>query len=218
LSLNRLKKPAPAVSPYRAAACAHSVVPSLPPAPADVTVPTATTSPRKSYALPPKSVQRRKIEAILAMKAAGYGNKEIAEELGIQPNSVWQYMWRAKQAAKEGGLRDPKTGLSLLANPAERVEFDLLGSVVDNFEQMLSGPSVPEILERGQRSTKMEATFKLADIALAPKFDAAKEAAVPSLNALKIEIVMPSTGMNSARAESMGGTPVSYVDAEVIKE
>lgn len=220
MSQNRSKKSPPAVAPpIGTSDAAEPVVPSLPPVPAEGTLSTSLLAPTppkpRQYRMPKDSLVRKKVLAIIALRAAGYDDGTIAKELQISRQCVHTYMWRAKQAGKDGWLTDPKTGKSLLDNPTDRVEYELTQKVVDNLAEMLDSE---KILERGQKSVKMEATFEMARGVLFEKFKKTPEGVANTFNALKIEIVMPSTGGNVAREASMGGVPLSYVDAEVDEE
>lgn len=209
-----MKHPPDVAPPIAAPSSAVSVAPSLPPAPAEGAL-RASTPPRRrprNLNMDIRGVARRKVEAIIAMRASGYSMQQIGEELGIKRRSVSQYLYQARIATKQGLLRDTKTGKSLLADPMDQLEYGLIGKAVENMAEMLEGGPVPEILERGQKSTKMEATFKVAELALGPRLSATKEGAAPMLNALKIEIVMPSSGGNAPRESAVGGVPMNFID------
>lgn len=213
MSPNRPKTPPAAPPSSEVSVVREPVAPSLPPVPAAEGMrPTATPIPRKPYTLGKASVVRKKAVAIMALRAAGYSTEQIAKELEIRPASVHTYIWRAHRAAKNGCLIDPKTGNSLLDNPVDRIEYELTNKVVDNLAKMLDSE---QILERGQKSVKMEATLNMAKGVLYEKFKRTPEGVSNTLNALKIEIVMPSTGMTAARENAMGGRPIVYTDAEI---
>lgn len=210
MTTRRLKTP-PAPAAVLAVVPVVPVVPSLPPAPADGSLSASLPAiPRKSYAMPKNAVIRKKALAIVALRAAGWTSEQIAAELGLKRESLHTYVWRASRA---GYLVNPKTKETLLVDPIERVE-ELTHKVLDNFNEMLTSE---QILERGQKSVKMEATFELARGALFKKFDQTVEGVQQTFNGLKIEIVMPSSGMNEARPGAMGGVPQTYIDVEPVK-
>ncbi len=199
------KSPAKRVPRAEASAPVQAnVVPSLPPAPADG----LRTSPNLEHKLPKTSLVRKKALAIIGLRARGYTTEEIAQELQIKPNSVYSYLWRAGRA----GLLSKKDH-SLLDNPTERIEYELTHKAVDNLAEMLNSD---QILERGQKSVKMEATFEMAKGVLFEKFRKVPEQAPQTMNALKIEIVMPTSGQNEARAGSIGGTPMNFIEGEKV--
>lgn len=197
--------PDPTFAPVEAA------VPSLPPASqdADTTPPSALVIPKKGRNRPPEwkigknSIIRKKALAIVAMKAAGIGNEQIAKELGIGVESIKNYIYRA---TKSGFLVNKKTGW-LLTDPHDRIEFDLAQKAVENLSQMLDSN---EKLSRGEKSIKMEATLALANGVLFKKFDQPKEASM-NTNVLQISI----TGHQDAVDISAGGTPL-YTDGEIV--
>lgn len=179
-----------------------NVVPSLPPAPADG----LRTSP--NHKLPKTSLVRKKALAIIGLRARGYTTEEIANELHIKPNSVYSYLWRAGRA----GLLSKKDH-SLLDNPTERIEYELTHKAVDNLAEYMTNDI---ILERGQKSLKHETTMAFAKGVSFKKFETPTENAPQQLTALKIEIVMPTSGQNEARAGSIGGVPMSFVEGEKV--
>lgn len=181
------------------------VAPSLPPVPAEGAL-LASTS--KKYALPRTSLVKKRALAILALRAAGYTTKQIADELKVLPRTISTIMWRA---GKAGFLKNPKTGLSLQDDPMDVIENELGHLAVENYRALLTEDN---ILERGQKSTKMDATLHFAKEVLFKKYEGSKEGVAHVMNALKIEIVMPTTGMGEARAGSMGGNP-SFIDGFV---
>lgn len=182
------------------------VVPSLPPAPADG----LRTSP--NHTLPPKSVMRKKAFAIVALRAAGHTTEEIAQELGIKPGSVYSYLWRATRA----GLFQSKAEKDdeILSDPADQIELRLLPKAVNHLESLLE---TDQILERGQKSLKFETAKLITEGVALEKFRKVPEQAVQNLNALKIEIIMPTSGQNEARAGSIGGTPMNFSEGDVKK-
>jgi hypothetical protein len=175
------------------------VVPSLPPAPADG----LRTSPTL---MPPKSLMRKKAFAIIALRAKGHTTEEIATELGIKPGSVYSYLWRASRAGLFESKRDRDMAL---VDPADQVEFGLLPKAVNHLNSLLDNDV---ILERGQKSLKFETAKMITEGVVLEKFRKVPDTAPQTLNALKIEIIMPTSGQNAARAGAIGGTPMSFID------
>lgn len=184
-------------------------VPSLPPVPAEETRLASTPPPRTKHAKAKQSMVRKQALAIVAFRAAGYSTKQIADELHVLPGSIKTIMWRA---SKQGFLKNPKTGESLLDDPIDVVEYELGTLAVDNYRKLLTDDT---ILERGQKSTRMEATLEFAKNVLFKKVEGVRETPAQTMNALKIEIVMPTTGMSEARPNAMGGKPQSFLDAKI---
>lgn len=199
----RPKVHAPVVAAF-VAPVAQPVAPSLPPVPAEGALLAST---ERSYAPPTHALIKKRALAIVAMRHMGYARDQIAKELGVLPATLDTIMWRA---GKYGFLQDLKSG-SLLDDPTERITYELSHKAVRNFDEMLDSD---QILERGQKSVKMEATFELAKGSLFKKFDQPKESGAQTMNALKIEIVMPTSGMQEARAGAMGGCP-TYTEGKI---
>ena len=189
---------------------ALTVAPSLPPAPAEGTRSSSNGIASKKYAPITHKLLKHRALAIVAMRQMGYTTEQIAAELNILPASVNSIMWRA---GKYGFLQDLKAG-SLLDDPTERMAFELSHKAVKNLSDMLDSD---QILERGQKSVKMETTFEMAKGVLFKKFDGPKESAQQTMNALKIEIVMPTGGIQTlppAREGSMGGRP-AFIEGKI---
>lgn len=198
----------PTLAPVQAA------VPSLPPASQDAdTTPSVTSiipapiqkgrKHRPDWQLPKNSVIRKKALAIVAMRANGMDDEEIAKQLGITRHSLRTYIYRAN---KSGYLVNRKTG-TLLCDPHDRLEFDLAQKAVENLGEMLRSE---EKLSRGEKSVKMEATLAIANGVLFKKFDQPKDASMPT-NVLQINI----QGQTSAIDVTAGGTPL-YTDGELV--
>jgi DNA-binding CsgD family transcriptional regulator len=182
--------------------------PSLPPVAQDADlIPSTSLMPRPKrsdpYKLPKTSMVRRKALAILAMRANGYSEDDIAAELHISKNSIHVYLYRAARAGK---LQNKK-GESLLVDPHDRIQYDLANKAADNLKEMLESTT---ILERGQKSVKMEATKMVAEGVLFKRFDAPKETSMPS-TMLQINI----QGDTSKVDVNEGGTPL-YTDGTIL--
>ena len=78
--------------------------------------------------LPPNSLVRQKVLAIVAMKLGGKPTEEIAATLHIKESSIKQYMWLA---GKNGWLKRHAI------DPADRLEHEIAHKVVRNLDEML---------------------------------------------------------------------------------
>ena len=73
----------------------------------------------------------------------------------------------------------------------------------------------PEVAPCPRTACKETAKLITEGVAL-EKFRKVPEQAPQTMNALKIEIVMPTSGQNEARAGSIGGVPMSFVEGEKV--
>lgn len=194
---------------------AASVAPSLPPASGAALAPPTTTPIAKRYKLSPNSLVRKKAVAIVALRAAGYTNEEIAAELGIKTNSIHTYLWRASRA---GFLVDRKTGTSLLSDPKDELEFALSHKIIRNLKAGLDGKPITDEDGETKPVTKqmVDLTLEVARGTMFKRFDPAKEQAVPMTTILAVKVEMPSTGVVTARPGALGGVPAYDVDGEVV--
>lgn len=160
---------------------------------------------KPDWKIPKNSMVKRKALAIVAMRANGYTDDQISEELHITKGSIRTYLYRA---TRSGFLVDRKSG-SLLADPHDRLEYDLAHKAVRNLEAMLDSDT---ILERGQKSVRMEATLEMAKGVLFKKFDQAAAPSMPT-NVLQIKI----EGAQSKVDVTAGGAPL-YIDGDVVSQ
>lgn len=161
------------------------------------------------------SLVRKKALVIAAMRADGYDDDAIAEQLNIQKNAIHTYLWRAARS----GLLVNQSGESKLADPKDVLEFAIGHKVVRNMNAALDAKPVVtddgEIVEltKGMLDTSM----RIAEGTLFKRFDQPKEVTMPSLNVLAVKIEMPDTGRMAVKEGSIGGTP-NYVEGEVSDE
>jgi hypothetical protein len=151
--------------------------------------------------LPPDSVVRTTALKIIAMRAAGVTNAEIASTLGISEKSINPYIYRA---GKNGWI-DPD-------DPTEQLEYKMLHKVVRNLDEALDSGG---ILQNGM-PVRTAVGLKIAEGTLFKKFDGVAQTNQPStLVAVKIE--MPDGPRPQVRAgNDIGGVPAHVVDAEVV--
>jgi predicted transcriptional regulator len=192
----------------------QAAVPSLPPAlqDADPTpsehslvgpVPSEKTKKNwRKHTMTKDGVMRKKAVAIMAMRANGYTDDEIAKELHLKKATLHVYLHRAVRS----GFLMNKEG-SMFSDPADRLQYELANKAVDNLKDMLDSN---EILHRGDKSVRMEATKLVAEGVLFKRFDQVKEAAQP-VNVLQIKI----EGTHGNIDVSAGGAP-GYIDGETI--
>lgn len=194
----------------------QAAAPSLPPAPGETLSPSSTSANRVP-APPPRKFERdslikRKALAIVAMRAQGFTTEEIAAELGIKPRSVSSYLY---QAGKKGFL--VKRGDSLLADPKDRIGFDLAHKAIRNMNAALDDSLVTtaEGEIKAVNDRMWEATTLIAGHI--PKEAAQTEQQLPQMAVLAIKIEMPTSAETLVRTGTMGGTP-AYSEGEVVNE
>ncbi len=143
---------------------------------------------------------RRKAIEIIGLRSQGFTHAEIGERLRIKPGSVSTILYRASKA---GFLEDSK-GNFLLDDPKDEVEFSLQHLATKNLRELMSSD---QVLSKGDKLVKMEATLEVAKGTLFKKFDQPKESVAPNMNVLAVKIEMPASGAVTAREGTMGGLP-----------
>lgn len=172
--------------------------PSLPPGSAEPALMPLSKPPaiEKYWKSPASSKMRRTALRIVAMRAAGISDPEIAVALGLSPKSITPYVYRA---GKNGWLN--------FFDPHHEMEYRLLHKVVRNLDQMLDSD---QVLQKGDKSVRMEATLEAAKGTLFKRYDQTVAAPPPStMVAIKIE--MPQGPPQVMREETFGGVP-NYID------
>lgn len=157
------------------------------------------TRKQKWTGLPKRSKIRKFASAIVALKVQGRSTEEIAEELGLRPKTIRQYMWIAG-----------KNGWLTTADPHEQAESVLVHRVVSNLDEWLHA-----------RNEKTGLPDKEVMLEAAKGFGIFKDhKETPEIsqqaNVLSINIQMPTAVSMPARPDAMGGAP-AYVEAEVVK-
>jgi len=154
-----------------------------------------------------KPVKDRKIYkavcAYLALKTHGMKGPEIAEQLGLSPNTLKQYVHIAHS---KGWLN-----INSIADPEDKLEIVLASKAVRNINEMLD--------ERNQ-----EVTLEVAKgIGMLKQHQVVKGEQTSNIAvALRVDVQMPinpRTGVltpSTVRPGSVGGQP--YFDAEILEE
>ncbi len=155
---------------------------------------------KASWFLPPDSKIRAVALNIMAMRAAGKSDEEIAIELKISPKSISPYVYRA---AKNGWL--------VADTPMDRVKFELLNRVIDRLGEGLEDPT--RHMTSGMR-VRTAVAMKVAEGTIFKDFDQAGSGPVQS-TVVAVQVVMPPGTPQAMREDTAGGTP-NYVDAQVV--
>lgn len=156
---------------------------------------------KPSWYLPPDSKVRVVALNILALRAAGKSDDEIAKELQISPKSISPYVYRA---AKNGWLTAD--------TPTDRVKYELLNRVIDR---------LGEGLEDGTRHTtsgmrvRTAVAMKMAEGTIFKEFDQQGSGVMPS-TVVAVQVIMPEGARQVMRDDTIGGTP-NYMDGDVVK-
>jgi hypothetical protein len=161
-----------------------------------------TPSKMPSWYLPPDSKVRAIALNIMAMRAAGKSDEEIAVELKISPKSISPYVYRA---AKNGWL--------VADTPMDRVKYELLNQVIDRLGEGLKD-------ERRHNTSGMrvrtQVALKMAEGTLFKEFDQSGNGGPVQSTVVQVQVVMPPGAPQTMREDTAGGVP-SFVDAEVVK-
>jgi hypothetical protein len=159
------------------------------------------TNEKPSWYLPPDSKVRAVALNIMAMRAAGKTDTEIAAELNISAKSISPYVYRA---AKNGWL--------VADTPMDRVKYELLNRVVDRLHEGLDDPARHQT--SGMR-VRTAVALKMAEGTIFKEFDQAGTGQ-PVSTVVAVQVVMPPGVPQTMREDTAGGTP-NYVEAEVVK-
>lgn len=138
---------------------------------------------------------------ILAMRAAGLEDKEIASSLKITPQSVWNYCYLA---GKNEWITDE------LMNAKDTVEFKILPKAMRVIEEGLDDEHRNE---KTGFQVKQQIALKMAELSLGRQFEDGNAAKSVS-NVIAIRIEQPPGVPMVIREGTIGGTP-AYQDAEV---
>lgn len=174
---------------------------TLPPqAPAETsTLPVRVERKHEYGVLPPNSMVRRKVLAIIAMRLEGKNNEEIGKLLDIKPASVNQYMYLA---GKNGWLKNRAI------DPSDRLDHEVAHKVVRNLDEALDSPDE----ERRDKATKI-----VAEGMLFKRYNEQAQQAPPNLM-IGVRIEMPNTPGTPAptiREGTTGGEPL-WREGEVV--
>ena len=135
---------------------------------------------------------------MLAMRAMGASNDDIAKELGLAERTLRQYLYLA---GRNGWLRT--------ADPAEELEFALSHKVVRNVSAILDG----EVATAQQHDMTIEMA---KGIGLFKTHTTVKSEGVASSMTLAVKIEMPVGVVPEVSTDHMGGAP-AYIEGEVVK-
>jgi hypothetical protein len=154
-----------------------------------------------SWYLPPDSKVRAVALNIMAMRAAGKSDEEIAVELKISPKSVSPYVYRA---AKNGWLTAD--------TPMDRVKYELLNRVVER---------LGEGLEDGARHNtsgmrvRTQVALKMAEGTIFREFEQTGSGPTQS-TIVAVQVIMPPGAPQTMRDDTAGGVP-NYTEAELVR-
>jgi transposase len=156
---------------------------------------------KPSWYLPPDSKVRVVALNILALRAAGKSDDEIAKELQISPKSISPYVYRA---AKNGWLTAD--------TPTDRVKYELLNRVIDRLGEGLEDGT--RHVTSGMR-VRTAVAMKMAEGTIFKEFDQQGSGVMPS-TVVAVQVIMPEGARQTMREDTIGGTP-NYVDGDVVK-
>lgn len=153
-----------------------------------------------SWYLPPDSKVRVVALNIMAMRAAGKSDEEIAVELKISVKSISPYVYRA---AKNGWLTSD--------SPLDRVKYELLNDVVDRLKEGL-GDGTRHATSGVRVRTAL--ALKVAQGTIFKEFDQAAGGPTQS-TVVAVQVVMPTGERPVMREDTAGGTP-NYVEGQMV--
>ena len=148
--------------------------------------------------LPPDSKVRPVALKIMAYRAEGKTEDEIAVILGISRKTIGSYVYRA---AKNGWINAD--------TPTDRIKYELMHRVVDRLREGLDD-------EQRHQTTGMrvrtQVALKVAEGTVFKEFDQ-QNVAPPQSTVVAVQVVMPPGTPQTVREDTTGGLP-AYVDAE----
>lgn len=158
---------------------------------------------RKKAPRPPKDSKIYKaVLAFKALKAQGYKTKDIAEHIGLAPNTIKQYVCYAN---KRGWLT-----FDDLSQPEDQLDIVLAGKAVRNLNQLLDDAKGC----LGDKDVTLEVAKGLGLLKQhqVVKNDGANQVGV----ALSVHFEMPAGLATTVRAGSCGGAPA--FEGEVVPD
>lgn len=162
----------------------------------------AASEKQPSWYLPPDSKVRAISLNILAMRAAGKSDLEIAAELKISPKSISPYVYRA---AKNGWLSAD--------TPMDRVKYELLNRVVERLGEGLEDGARHQT--SGMR-VRTAVALKMAEGTLFKEFDQTGSTQAPN-TIVAVQVIMPPGIPQTMREDTIGGVP-NYAEGELVKQ
>ena len=154
---------------------------------------------------------RRKAIEIIGLRSQGFTSAEIGERLHIKPGSVNTLIYRASKA----GFLEDKHGNFILDDPKDEVEFSLQHLATKNLRELMTSD---QVLSKGDKLVKMEATLEFSKGTLFKKFDQPKETVAPNMNVLAVKIELPASGAVVAREGTMGGAPAYTTEGVIVSD
>lgn len=154
-----------------------------------------------SWYLPPDSKVRVVALNIIAMRAGGKSDDEIAAELNISPKSIAPYVYRA---AKNGWITSD--------DPRDRLKYELLHKVVDRLNEGLGDGT--RHTSSGMR-VRTAVAVEMAKGTIFKEFDQAATAQQSTVVA--VQVVMPAGERQVMREDTAGGVPNNCIEAEMVK-
>jgi hypothetical protein len=136
---------------------------------------------------------------IMAMRAAGRDDDDIAKELSIGRASISSYVYRAA-----------KNNWITADTPADRVKVELLHKTVDRIKEGLDDST------RHNTSGMMVRTAVAMDLAkgtIFKEFEAGDAKSVPN-TIVAVQVVMPDGAPQAMREDTAGGRP-NYIEGDV---
>lgn len=154
---------------------------------------------RPAWYLPKDSEIRTHALKIMAMRLSGLEDKEIGTVLGLNQQTIYNYMYRAG-----------KNGYLDYYNAEDAIAYGLMPKVIQNLHDGLDDDV------RNDNTGLMVKTLvamKIAEGTVFKKYDTANRAEAP-LMMIGVKIEMPEGAVPQAREGTTGGTP-AYVEADV---
>jgi hypothetical protein len=156
---------------------------------------------KPSWYLPPDSKVRPVALSIMAMRAAGKSDEEIAGELGISIKSISPYVYRAA-----------KNGWITAETPGDRLRLELLHKTVDRLSEGLEDGTRHATTGMRVRTT---VAMELAKGTMLKEFDQASSQITPS-TVVAVQVIMPAGPAQEMREDTSGGTPI-MVEGQVVR-
>lgn len=134
---------------------------------------------------------RSMVAKVLSLRATGMKNTEIAEALGVKPNTVAHYM---SKAGKEGLLTQ--------TNPNDRLEYEIPHKIVNN---------IVEFLSHQDDELRWDATKEVAKgVGMLKQHQAIKQEGGGNVAAISVQVIMPEGVEQPVVDGSIGGVEADY--------
>ena len=160
--------------------------------------PIVKSAPKPCWYLPEDSkVRETAVKIVMMQSVAGMSKEDIGTALGISPNSIAGYLYKA---GKNGWLDFDR--------PKDNLEYTLMHKVIRNLDESLDSTNV---LQTGQ-AERTATALKIAEGALYPKLTAEAPQQASTIVGIKIHMV------EGQQAEVRAGTVMganTYIDGVV---